>query len=122
MKTFVALLVGVALLSSATGCCCSHLFGGGCGSPCGSPCGPCGYNSYYGGGGGGGGYYGAAPSYGGCPGGNCNIGPTSAIMGPGGYSYASYDPMTGGGAIAPIAAQPGPIQQTVAYGAPLPTY
>jgi hypothetical protein len=116
MKTFVALLVGVALLSTATGCCCSHLFGGGCGSPCGSPCGPCGYNSYYGGGQ----YYGAAPTYGNCPGGNCNIGPTSALPA-GGMTYASYDPMATA-SIAPIAAHAGHAHTTVAYGAPLPTY
>ena len=77
-------LAALGLLAlSLTGCCCSHLCGGGgygagyapaCPQPC-SPCGP----TY-------GASYGAAPAVmapsGGCPSGNCGMYPSGAYYGP----------------------------------------
>lgn len=75
-------LAALGLLAlSLTGCCCSHLCGGGYGAgyapACPAPCGPCG-QAY-------GATYGApavmAPS-GGCPTGNCGVYPSGAYYGP----------------------------------------
>ncbi len=44
MKRFLAACFALALAFSASGCCCSHLFGGG--YPPANPCGPCGYGAY----------------------------------------------------------------------------
>lgn len=94
-------LAALALLAtSLTGCCCSHLCGGGgygagYAPACPSPCGPCG-QAY-------GATYGAAPTAmapvggGGCPTGNCGMYPSGAYYGPsasvgampGGYATAS---------------------------------
>ena len=105
MKNFTALLVGMALLSSAVGCCCSQ---GGC------------FGSNYGYGGGGG-----------CPGGNCGVAPGGYPLGvaPQGM-YQNFNSVQAGypGVIsAPVNAgafaQPIGVPQTAAVPLePLPTF
>ena len=107
MKNFTALLVGMALLSSAVGCCCSQ---GGC------------FGSNYGYGGGGGG---------GCPGGNCGVAPGGYPLGvaPQGM-YQNYNSVQAGypGTITtPVTAgafaQPIGVPQTASVALePLPTF
>ena len=81
MQRIALSLAGLGLALSLTGCCCSHLCGGGYGSgyapACPQPCSPCGPT--YGAG------YGAAPAVmapGGCPSGNCGMYPSGAFYGP----------------------------------------
>jgi hypothetical protein len=107
MQRFTLSLAAMALFAlSLTGCCCSHLCGGGYGGACyppaAAPCGPCGqtYGATYG-----------APAVmapgGNCPSGNCGMYPSGAFYGP----------------TAPIAAAGPAVYTTAALPLnPLPTY
>ena len=83
MKKCAALVVGLSLVWSAAGCCCSHLFG--CGNVCG---------------------YGPtlAPMAPACPGGACGMVP--GAMAPGVYQGAALTTTTYATAAAPVSVSP----------------
>jgi len=105
MKNFCLLFAGIALLTSAIGCCCGQ---SGCNRPI--------YSGYGGGG---------------CPGGNCGVGAAaypSGIAPQGAYqnynaAQASYPGAVGSPIVAGAFAQPIGVPQTaVAPLEPLPSY